>query len=662
MLMIPRRPLLTILAAALALDALPQCGTTGVPLTTAEHYPAVQRERGGPAAFVLPTVLHIYYNEVIPPLAITRVPDLLDQVNRDLRGENADTADVCSAFSGALGDLNVELRLATIDPNGNCMSGVQYHWYDIAQGITPNIAPFTLNTAGYFNVHIYPAQLSFSTVPMPGYPVPGAPDDVVVLSSYDAGYRPRVLSHEVGHWVGLYHTFGPTNTSAQACGDDYVSDTPETMGSAVGTCDTTLSVCTPGVVENVDNQMDYSACPKMFSQGQATRVNFVMTDSTYTRSGIHQPGNLAATGVYLPSTCSIAPQWHYRTESTCGSTQLWFRAMAEGQVPDQVTWSFPGGSPATFTGGEPVVTYTTSGTYQVSLEACHNGVCNTITAPVAVTMNTGNTNGLTPAALPFSEGFENGFGLPSAHVRAAGGPDTWQLTGATGHASTHSLLLAPQPPPYGSDTFDVVLGNFDLSQLVQPALRFKIAATYYDTMRFTYLRVFCRDLCDASQPEGPWLFLLQPGFAGANTQAAFFPASDAQWTTVQAILPSSGAYLNAEVRISLLKNALPYPPFTDEPVWIDDIELFDAALTTGLSQREEASLLHLFPVPAAERLTLVTTLSSGRLSVFDAQGRMVLDQPMQPRMELDVSELRPGVYVAVVRSGDRLVRERFVVE
>jgi len=93
-------------------------------------------------------------------------------------------------------------------------------------------------------------------------------------SVYNLG---RTTTHEVGHWLGLLHTWG-----LQYCGTDYCEDTPRTESANETTdtnCNPKFSRCAGTVSRNmIENYMDYSPdkCMSIFTNNQKQRMRAVL--------------------------------------------------------------------------------------------------------------------------------------------------------------------------------------------------------------------------------------------------------------------------------------------------------------------------------------------------------------------------------------------------
>lgn len=259
------------------------------------------------AAYTIPVVFHVYGNiQSGKTVTYEKLVTVLNEVNKDFNGLNDDYNTVESFFQPRRSTLNIEFKLAKIDPNGNCTNGVVFYpaksGYGNGGGYDNQIAADAWDNKKYINVYIQNDLYNDGSLNNSGvawYPnnsmTAANTARIVFNGAYIFGNTDKefasTMTHEFGHFFNLIHTF------EGGCADgDQVTDTPAEDGLH------TLS-CTPGTncngqKVNIENYLGYNGargCYKMFTQGQVARMLTALQHPA--RITLWQPANLTATGV-----------------------------------------------------------------------------------------------------------------------------------------------------------------------------------------------------------------------------------------------------------------------------------------------------------------------------------------------------------------------------
>ncbi|WP_440947450.1 zinc metalloprotease [Methanosarcina sp. T3] len=236
----------------------------------------------------IPVVVHVVWNKEVQNISDAQVQSQIDVLNEDFRKSNPDISQVPGIWKNLTADFGIEFFLATKGPDGNSTSGItRTQTSEGSFGTDDRVKSTSAGgkdpwpTDRYLNIWV--CQLRGGLLGYAQFPGGPAGTDGVVITHTGFGTtgtaRPpfekgRTATHEIGHWLNLYHIWGDDGTGC--AGTDEVDDTPNQGGSNNGCPEYPHISCNNGPHGDMFmNYMDYvnDSCMVMFTEGQAIRIN-----------------------------------------------------------------------------------------------------------------------------------------------------------------------------------------------------------------------------------------------------------------------------------------------------------------------------------------------------------------------------------------------------
>jgi PKD repeat protein len=606
--------------------------------------------------YIIPVVFHIIHNNGNENISDAQIHDAIRQANLQFRKRNSDTTEIVSAFQSLAADCEIELRLAQLDPEGNCTSGITRTVStlgSIGDHQVKSLIQWPPNK--YLNVYICSQAAGLAghaLLPSAADTIPQW-DGIVMQHSYIGTFgtsdyfRRTVLTHEIGHYLNLQHIWGGNNVPnyyylpvAQAVNcnhDDEVEDTPLTIGWQ--SCNLNGNSC--GSLDNVQNYMDYAYCARMFTEGQKTRMHACLNSPVAGRNNLWTEQNLIETGTDDITFYLCAAKFEANKRVACINEVITLTDLSYHGIQTR-QWIINGAVISNPTDSVTTITFSEPGVYTVQLKVARGleEVELTETNYIHILPASGTLDAL-------HEGFENQFDYEERWVNLPNNsPVHFERINDTGYKSESSLFLNNFDASL-STVYEFISHPFDASGLSAIAISFDWAYAAKPGTNPEILQVAVSNNCGET-------WSVRKTYSGSSILrsvpdpmiTAFTPADTNEWNSdVITTIPSTFLTSNLQFKFKFDSKA-------GNNLFIDNIRIgHPESLNTSLLLKEG---LRVFPNPSKDFVQIQKdeALEWKEILIFDLLGKNVLQQSLTgiSSLDLDISSLQVGTYLIQIET------------
>jgi PKD repeat protein len=587
---------------------------------------------GAEANYIIPVVVHIIHDNGMEYISDAQIADAIRILNEDFNKLNSDANQVVASFNSRVGNAGFEFRLAKKDPNGNCSNGItrtqSYLTYN-ADDKAKSLVYWPRNK--YYNIWVVNSIESSGGGIIGGYAylpgtAPTAATDGIILDNRYTGsigtadgsnFNARVITQETGHFFGLLHPCG-FNACGSGCGDDLVTDVPATSGSC-NNCNLSQTTC--GSLDNVENFMDYALCSKMFTTGQASRMNTAINASSGQRNSLWQSANLIATGTQTGFNQNCAPIADFYADKTtaCTGSALLLTDRTTNATPTSWSWSISNGTQTlTSTDQNPYITFNSPGDYSVTLTVGSAGGTNSVTRQKAIRIVDANAD---DQNWVYFDTFNNNplnFGRWTA-TSTPNSPFGWESSSQVFYTWPNSLKVNNNGSPLGK-RYTLISPSYDFSAMNgNLRMSFRFAYAKRATSSDDRLLISISSNCGQTWTLRRTMTANELASSGITT-ADFIPSTKSDWRTDSL----TGTTLQPWANRTNVRLKFDFISGGGNHFYLDDINI--SGPLSIENQIIGLESLQVFPNPARQSFSVHLNLAEAGLGLFqltDLSGRIV---------------------------------------
>jgi len=631
----------------------------------------------------IPVVFHIIHSYGDENISKAQIDDQIKIFNEDYQRMNSDTSKTRSIFKGLAADMDIEFKLARIDPSGNCTEGITRTFSDLTEGGNDAVkALVRWDYRKYLNIWVVkniqeinaePGQTTLGYAYLP-YSTRADIDGIVVMSSYVGsigsatgnGNKGRTLVHEAGHWLGLIHPFDNACGGNCSTSGDYVCDTPPVLKASFG-CPSTNNTCntdSPDQLDMIENYMDYAngTCQNMFTKGQKVIIDNVLSKASYRANNITTQ-NHTATGIFTNPSCSAIADFSTsnNTVTVCQGGKVVFKDYSYNGNVSNYEWTFNGGTPSTSALAKPdSVKYNTSGLYTVSLKVTNAIGTSTKTVDKMIQV----IPSISSNKAPVSEGFENTSVLTTDWRVLESSDYGWKRNTNSKFSGNAAVYAYIDNNTAYNTLYNLVSAPYDISVIKgrQPKLKFMVAyrpaATSNSELLFVYASKDCGQNWTALKA-----FTNSSGLGVDKVvDVGWAPSSSADWKELIIDLANYENTKNLMIKFEARSRS-------GNSIYLDNVNI-QAELAASIKPLDPNSInISIHPNPSKD-LVYVNIDTDGKsfdgISLFNTTGQAIenhleLVEIKSSNHSYIIQPLPAGVYFVLIRVEGQSIVKKIIV-
>lgn len=601
--------------------------------------------------YTISCVVHVIWLSQNQNISDKIIHDGIAVLNEDFRKLN-NLENVRNEFIDLVADAEIEFCLANVDPEGNPTTGinrVKTTVTNLGEGYGEDKIKFTDKggadawpTDQYLNIWVgnisNDGLLGYAQFPNRG----SKETDGIVLDNTSFGRAAGndsidddgTGSHEVGHWLGLFHIWGDDDGCEEyeppecICeGSDDIPDTNNAGGSARGCRVDAFSCGSPDMIQNF---MDYSSCSSFFTPGQVNVMRSHLGPGGF-RSGLPSSNkcadllanDVAIININFPNTNQVLCTRNFRPIIRIANNgadtlkSVVFKTKIEGGAETEHTWEGALNF-ADYVNFELDEISSTRGDKNIEISVVSvNGVADEnadnhfINTDFVIEPQSSDN-------LPLSENFESDWPNNNWVSKNENNDIEFFKTDEVAHFGENCLVLENFNNGNAGTTDEIISKNLNIASFTNPKLRFFYAHANTDLESNDELIVLLTPDCGVNYDT---LFQAKgENLATSSIQSDYFTPVASQWDRVVIDLT---AYENS----TLANFNFKFISGLGNNFYIDDINIFgkDAIVDVLEFANEDISV---FPNPFINDLIInlpangISSISN-QITIFDAAGKIV---------------------------------------